>query len=52
MPNMCISGATIRDGFLLVAFKMPGHVITILEDGEWQIDGVDIIDIIKEAGNA
>lgn len=52
MPVMCISGVTIMDGFLLVAFKIPDHVITILDDGEWQIDGKNIIDMTKEAGHA
>ena len=41
MPNICISGARIMDGFLLVALKVNGHELAI--DGEaWTLDGKDV----------
>jgi len=44
MPNICISGACIMDGFLLVAFRIPDHALEISVSGEWIVDGQNIID--------
>ena len=41
MPDICISGARIMDGFLLVAFKVNGHELTI-ENGSWMLDKKDV----------
>ena len=41
MPGICISGARIMDGFLLVAFKVNGHELTI-ENGSWMLDKQDV----------
>ena len=43
-PNICISGVTIMDGFLLVALKIPEHNLSISVSGAWLLDGVDMID--------
>lgn len=40
-PGMCISGVTMRDGFLLVAFKVRGSELKI-ENDLWLLDGVDV----------
>ena len=41
MPGICISGATVLDGFLLVAFKINGHELTI-ENVSWMLDKQDV----------
>jgi len=41
MPRPVISGACIRDGFLLVAVKIPGHELNIVS-GVWEIDGIPV----------
>ena len=41
MPDICISGATIIDGFLLVALKVNGHKLDI-QNGAWLLDGKDV----------
>ena len=41
MPDTCISGVRILDGFLLVAFKVPGHELAV-EGGAWLLDGKDV----------
>lgn len=42
MPqNICISGARIIDGFLLVALKIKGHELAV-EDGIWTLDNKDV----------
>jgi hypothetical protein len=44
MPPMCISGVTIKDGFLVMAIKIPDHVLSIEEvSGEWKMDDIDIV---------
>ena len=47
MPDICISGVTILDGFLLVAFKIPDHELTI-EDGVWMLDKKDVTLLVAE----
>lgn len=41
MPQGCISGVTIRDGFLLVAFKVKGHELTH-GNGITKLNGRDV----------
>lgn len=41
MPDICISGVTIMDGFLLVALKVKGHELTV-KGGTWLLDGQDV----------
>lgn len=41
MPDFCISGAVIMDGFLLVALKVNGHELSIA-DGLWMLDQKDV----------
>lgn len=41
MPDICISGVRIMDGFLLVALKVNGHELTI-ENGSWLLDKKDV----------
>ncbi len=41
MPNICISGVTVINGFLLVALKIEGHELSV-SGGVWEIDGRDI----------
>lgn len=44
MPNICISGVVVMNGFLLVALNIPNHALTISVSGEWLLDGKNIID--------
>jgi len=41
MPNICISGVRIMDGFLLVALKVNGHELSV-QDGAWMLDKKDV----------
>jgi hypothetical protein len=41
MPNICISGVRMMDGFLLVALRVEGHELSIVS-GVWMLDGKDI----------
>jgi len=41
MPDICISGVRIMDGFLLVALKVNGHELTI-ENEAWLLDKKDV----------
>ena len=41
MPTICISGATVMSGFLLVALKVNGHEFSI-ENGIWMLDKKDV----------
>lgn len=41
LPNFCISGVTIIDGFLLVALKVEGHELSV-EGGSWMLDKKDV----------
>lgn len=41
MPDICISGVTVLNGFLLVAFKVNGHELTV-QDGAWMLDKKDV----------
>lgn len=41
MPNICISGARIMDGFLLVALKVEGHELSVVS-GVWMLDEKDV----------
>lgn len=41
MPHICISGAAVMDGFLLVALKISGHELSV-ENGVWMIDKKDV----------
>ena len=43
MPDICISGVRIMDGFLLVALKVTGHELTV-ENGSWMLDKKDVTD--------
>lgn len=43
MPNICISGVVVMNGFLLVALNIPDHTFDIVS-GEWLLDGRNIID--------
>lgn len=43
MPDICISGVRIMDGFLLVALKVSGHELTV-ENGAWMLDNKDVTD--------
>ncbi len=40
-PGICISGARVMDGFLLVALKVNGHDLTV-QNGAWLLDGKDV----------
>jgi hypothetical protein len=42
--NICISGVTIMDGFLLVALKIPNHILDISVSGAWLLDKQAMID--------
>jgi hypothetical protein len=44
MPAICISGAVVMNGFLLVALNIPDHTFTISVSGEWLLDGQSIVD--------
>jgi len=41
MPDICISGVRMMDGFLLVALKVNGHKLDI-QNGSWLLDGKDV----------
>lgn len=41
MSHFCISGATIMNGFLLVAVKVADHELSIVE-GVWMLDKKDV----------
>ena len=41
MPDICISGVRIMDGFLLVALKVNGHELSV-ENGVWMLDKKDV----------
>jgi hypothetical protein len=41
MPNICISGVIVMNGFLLVALKIPGHEFAV-SGGTWMLDGKDV----------
>ena len=41
MPDMCISGVVVMNGFLLVALKIPGHEFSV-SGGTWMLDKKDI----------
>ena len=41
MPDMCISGVKIMNGFLLVALKVNGHELSVT-DGVWKLDEKDV----------
>jgi len=41
MPNICISGVVMMNGFLLVALKINGHELSI-ENGVWMLDNKDV----------
>ena len=41
MPNICISGVRIMNGFLLVALKVNGHELSV-DDGVWMLDKKDV----------
>lgn len=41
MPDFCISGVTIINGFLLVALKVTDHELSIVE-GVWLLDKKDV----------
>jgi hypothetical protein len=36
-----VSGARVFNGFLLVALRIPNHVIEVYE-GEWLVDGLEV----------
>ena len=44
LPNICISGATVMDGFLLVTLRIPEHELGISVSGAWLLDGEEMID--------
>lgn len=41
MPDFCISGVVVMDGFLLVALKVKDHELSI-ENGAWMLDKKDV----------
>ena len=41
MPRLCISGATVVNGFLLVALKVEGHELSV-DEGVWMLDNKDV----------
>ena len=41
MPDTCISGVRIMNGFLLVALKVNGHELSVA-DGVWKLDEKDV----------
>jgi hypothetical protein len=41
MPSYCISGVKVMNGFLLVAFKVNGHELSV-EDDVWMLDNKDV----------
>jgi hypothetical protein len=41
MPDGCISGATVLNGFLLVALKINGHEFAV-SGTNWLLDGKDV----------
>jgi len=48
LPDFCISGAVIMDGFLLVALKVEGHSLSI-ESGVWMLDRQDVTTFVSGA---
>jgi len=42
MPDICVSGVRVMNGFLLVALKIEGHELSVSGDGVWKIDGKDV----------
>jgi len=44
MPNICISGVVVMNGFLLVALNIPDHTFEVKVSGEWLLDGRNITD--------
>ena len=43
MPDGCISGVKIMNGFLLVALKFEGHELSV-SGGAWMLDGKSVTD--------
>lgn len=41
MPDFCISGVVVMNGFLLVALKVEGHELSV-NDGVWMLDKKDV----------
>ena len=41
MPDICVSGVKVMNGFLLVALKVNGHELSI-NDGVWMLDDKDV----------
>jgi hypothetical protein len=54
MPLGVVSGAMVREGYLLVALKIEGHEMSIKYDnpkdllGSWLIDGKDITPLTEK----
>ena len=42
MPDICISGVRIMNGFLLVALKVNGHELSVSGEGAWLLDKKDV----------
>lgn len=52
MPATCISGVVVMDGFLLVAFNIPGHTFEISVSGAWLLDKKSVVDYATNKGEA
>jgi hypothetical protein len=46
MPEFCVSGATVLNGFLLVALKVNGHELGV-SGGTWTLDGQDVVSFVS-----
>lgn len=48
MPDGCVSGATVMNGFLLVALKINGHEFAV-SGVTWMLDGQDVVNFVSGA---
>lgn len=46
MPGFCISGAVVMDGFLLVALKVEGHILSV-DGNAWKLDGRNVTTFVS-----